>query len=62
MKKAICAGMEPDRLYTTEDIQREIPVAIDLTTQRISSLLKQMISVQLERVEQNRKAYFRLKK
>ncbi|MBR4858399.1 MAG: hypothetical protein IKU08_04355 [Clostridia bacterium] len=62
IKKAICAGMEPDRLYTTEDIQREIPVAIDLSNQHISSLIKQMISVQLERVEQNRKAYFRVKK
>lgn len=62
IKKAICAGMEPDRLYTTEDIQREIPVAIDLSIQHISSLIKQMISVQLERVEQNRKTYFRLKK
>jgi hypothetical protein len=59
IKKAIVNGMQPIRLYSITDIIKEIPECNDLTNQRVSALIKQMLDTEVERVEEKRKAYFR---
>jgi hypothetical protein len=58
--EAIVEGMEPNRLYTITDLIKEIPECADLTNQRVSALVRGMIDIHIERVEEKRKAYFRL--
>ena len=60
IKQAILDGMEPGVLYTITDIIQNIPACADLTNQRVSALLRQMVGDQIERVEDRRMAYFRL--
>jgi hypothetical protein len=61
--KAICDaivnGMEDGKLYTITDLIKTIPECADLTNQRVSALVRGMIDVKVERVEEKRKAYFR---
>jgi len=58
LREAIVAGMEPDRMYTITEMQKEIPACAELTNQRISSLLRPLLDVSVRRVEDKRKAYF----
>ena len=60
IKAAIVAGMTPNRLYTVTEIQKEIPECAELSNQRVSALLRQMIGVSINRTEDKRKAYFSL--
>ena len=60
IKAAIIAGMTPNRLYTVSEIQKEIPECAELSNQRISALLRQMIGKEIVRTEDKRKAYFSL--
>ena len=60
IKAAIVAGMTPNRLYTVTEIQKEIPECAELSNQRVSALLRQMIGVEIVRTEDKRKAYFSL--
>jgi hypothetical protein len=63
IKSAIADGMEPNRLYTVTEIIKEIPECAELTNQRVSALLRQMYDCAepvIERVEEKRKAYFRV--
>ena len=60
VKAAIVAGMTPNRLYTVTEIQKEIPECAELSNQRISALLRQMIGKEIVRTEDKRKAYFSL--
>ena len=61
VKNAILAGMEKNRLYSISEIQKEIPNCADVTNQRISALLRQMIEDGLVvRTEDKRKAFFSL--
>ena len=60
VKKAIVEGMEPDRLYTITELIKEIPACAEMTNQRVSAIVRQMIGSEIERVEEKRKAYFRL--
>lgn len=46
-------------LYTINDLRREFPVTMGLTTQRVAALVKLMVPNQLERIEKDGKAYFR---
>ena len=57
---AIVNGMERDRLYTITDIIKEIPECADLTNQRVSALVRGVLDTKIERVEEKRKAYFRV--
>ena len=59
IKDAIYEGMEPNRLYTITELIKEIPECADLTNQRVSALIRQMMPERIERVEEKRKAYFR---
>jgi hypothetical protein len=50
---------EPSRLFTITEIIKEVPACADLTNQRVSAIVRQLIDVSVERVEDKRKAYFR---
>ena len=60
IQDAIIEGMEVGRLYTITDLIKEIPACAELTNQRVSSIVRQVLGVSIERVEEKRKAYFRL--
>ena len=60
IKTAILAGMTPNRLYTITEIQKEIPECAELSNQRLSALLRQMVGNEIVRTEDKRKAYFSL--
>ena len=60
IKQAIVEALEPGKLYTVTDIIKAVPACADLTNQRVSAVLRQMVGVSVERVEEKRKAYFRL--
>ena len=56
---AILSEMEVGVLYTITDMIKKLPSCADLTNQKISALIKPLIGVSIERVEEKRKAYFR---
>lgn len=58
IKTAIVNGMEKGRKYTITDLIKSIPECADLTNQRVSSLVRQLVPTSIERVEEKRKAYF----
>ena len=60
IKQAIVAGMTPNRLYTVTEIQKEIPACAEMSNQKISALLRQMVGNEIVRTEDKRKAYFSL--
>ena len=59
--EAIVATMnaEPTRLFTITELIKECPACADLTNQRVSAIVRGLIGVSVERVEEKRKAYFR---
>lgn len=58
---AIIEGMEPNRLYTVTEVIKSIPQCADLTNQRVSALLRQLVEAgKVKRTEDKRKAYFSL--
>jgi tRNA uridine 5-carbamoylmethylation protein Kti12 len=59
VKVAILEGMENGKLYTITDMIKEIPACAEMTNQRVSALVRQMLDISIERVEEKRKAYFR---
>ena len=62
IKAAIVAGMTENRLYTITEIIKEIPECNDLANQKVSALLRQLASeLKVERLEEKKKACFRLK-
>ena len=60
IKQAIVAGMTPNRLYTVTEIQKEIGACAEMSNQKISALLRQMVGNEIVRTEDKRKAYFSL--
>ncbi len=60
IKKAIVESMEPGVLYTITDIIKTVPACAEMTNQRVSAIVRQMIGVDVERIEEKRKAYFRV--
>ena len=61
IKTAIADGMTANRLYTVTELIKEIPECAELTNQRVSALLRQMIadSTVIKTVDK-RKSYFQL--
>lgn len=59
--KAIVETMsaEPNRLFTITEIIKSVPACAELTNQRVSAIVRGLIGVSVERVEEKRKAYFR---
>ena len=61
IKTEIINGMEKDRLYTVTEIIKEISACADLTNQKVSALLKQLVDVgEIKKTEDKRKSYFSL--
>lgn len=60
IKTAILDGMTSGRFYTVTEIQKEIPECAELSNQRVSALLRQMVGNEIVRTEDKRKAYFSL--
>ena len=61
IKTDILDGMVEGTLYTITDLIKTIPELADLTNQRVSALVRQLIADgMIERIEEKRKAYFRL--
>ena len=61
IKTDILNGMVEGTLYTITDLIKTIPALADLTNQRVSALVRQLIADgKVERIEEKRKAYFRL--
>lgn len=59
IKDAILDGMADNRLYTITEIQKEIAECAELSNQRVSALVRQLIADgQVVRTEDKRKAYF----
>lgn len=50
---------EPNRLFTITELLKAVPSCADLTNQRVSALVRQMLGVSIERIEDKRKAYFK---
>ena len=50
---------EPNRLFTITELLKSVPSCADLTNQRVSALVRQMLNVSIERIEDKRKAYFK---
>lgn len=59
IKDALYDAMQENRLYTVTELIKEVPACADLTNQKVSNLLRQMMPERVERVEEKRKAYFR---
>lgn len=54
-------SLEPDRLFTISEMIKNIPCCADLTNQRVSALVRQLKDDgKVERVEEKRKAYFKI--
>lgn len=60
-KAAIIAGIDPDTKYTITDLLKTVPEIADLSNQRVSAIVRQMVeNGDLQREEIKRKAYFSL--
>ena len=59
LQDAILEGMQNGKLYTITDMIKEIPACATLTNQKVSAIVRAMVGISVERVEEKRKAYFR---
>lgn len=61
IKVAILDNMVEKKMYTITEIIKTVPECSDLTNQRVSALMRQLIDdKQIVRIEDKRKAYFML--
>ena len=61
IQTAILEGLEVGEKYTITDIIKTIPECADLTNQRVSALVRQLVDAgKMVRTEDKRKAYFSL--
>ena len=59
LKTAILEGMTAKRLYTITELMKEIPECAELTNQKISAIVRQMVKENtVNRIEDKRKALF----
>lgn len=60
IKSAVLSAMEANRLYSISEMLKEFPACKDMSNQKLSSLVRQMVlDKQVERIEDKRKAFFR---
>ena len=57
--EGILAEMEEGTLYTITDMIKSLPSCADLTNQKVSALIKPLLDISIERVEDKRKAFFK---
>ena len=56
-----CMAKEPNRLFTISEMQKVFPCCAELSNQRVSALVRQLVADEkVERLEEKRKAVFRL--
>ena len=56
-----CMANEPNRLFTISEMQKLFPCCAELSNQRVSALVRQLIADgKVERLEEKRKAVFRI--
>jgi hypothetical protein len=61
IKEAILDEMEIGKLYTISEMLKVLPCCAELTNQKVTSLIRQLIADgKLVRTEEKRKAYFSL--
>lgn len=61
IKGDIVAGMENGKKYTITDLMKSIPACAELSNQRVSALVRQLVTDGvIVRTEEKRKAYFSL--
>ena len=61
VKQAILDEMEPNRLYTISEMLKVLPCCAELTNQKVTRLVAQLVSdSKVVRTEDKRKAYFSL--
>lgn len=59
IKENLLNEMESGKRYTISDMQKELPCCAELTNQKISALVRQLMAEgKVVRVEEKRKAYF----
>ncbi len=58
IQQAILNGMEVGKRYTITELIKSIPECAELTNQRVSALVRQLMPTYIERVEEKKKAYF----
>ena len=59
IKNAILEAMEVGKKYTITDLIKEVEACAELSNQRVSALVRQMVNDHVvERTEEKRKAYF----
>ena len=59
LKASILEGMESNRVYTIGEIIKEVPACAELSTSKVSALVRQLMdSGAIVRTEDKRKAYF----
>ena len=51
---------DPNRMFSVSELMKEIPSLADLTNQKVSALMRQLVlDEKVERIEDKRKTYFR---
>lgn len=61
VKTAILEGMEVNRLYTITELIKEIPECADMTNQKVSALVRQLVDAgSVAKTVDKRKSYFSL--
>lgn len=61
LKNEILEGMEVGKLYTITDMIKKIPALAELTNQKVSAIVRQMVADGVvERIEDKRKTFFKL--
>ena len=56
-----CMAKEPNRLLTISEMQKVFPCCAELSNQKVSALVKQLVADEkVEKVEEKRKSYFRI--
>lgn len=61
VQEVILDCMEQDTLYTITDMIKAFPVLADMTNQKVSALVRQLVeNGSVEKVVDKRKSYFRL--
>ena len=59
IKAEILETMEVGKKYTITDLMKTVPACAELSNQRVSALVRQLLTADLvERTEEKRKAYF----
>lgn len=56
-----CMANEPNRLFTISEMQKAFPCCAEMSNQRVSALVRQLVADgKVERLEEKRKAVFRI--